>query len=180
MLFIFFSCKIFIFDKHLSKFHFKFSRFLTPMPLFYKLIISAANLQSGNQFKQHSPIKKLLLNGTIYFYYPVEMYNGNFHTGTLYKNYFGASYDMCVTNGMDYNFYVENGQNFLKMGFYYAVPESLICSNHYDYCSHNFNPNERIIHYDPLINLNCEPNFNYRMNFCQECRKYYFFLFNRK
>ncbi|KCZ79052.1 hypothetical protein H312_03561, partial [Anncaliia algerae PRA339] len=77
------------------------------MILFLKFILSAVNLYNESQLEMSCQIKKLIINGTTYYYYPVTFYNGCFKVGTLYKNYCGANNDMCVTNGIDYDFFVD-------------------------------------------------------------------------
>ncbi|KCZ75909.1 hypothetical protein H311_03103, partial [Anncaliia algerae PRA109] len=144
------------------------------MILFLKLIFSATNLYNESQFEMPCQIKKLIINGTTYFYYPVTMYNGCFKVGTFYKNYCGANNDMCITNGIDYDFYVEASEKSMNMGFFYAVPETLISTNIYVNCYHNIDANQRILQVDPLMDLYCDPNIVCKMNFCQQCRKYYF------
>lgn len=140
-----------------------------------KLIIAATNFNNGFPYEQPEPIKKLILNGTTYFYYPVVLQNNGFKTGVVYKNYMGCSQDMLITNGNMHNFYLEGSNQSLQMVFYYAVPQTLINFSSYLNCSHNINPNQIITQIDPLLELDCIPNSFCRMNYCQFCKQYYFY-----
>ncbi|KCZ74771.1 hypothetical protein H311_04261, partial [Anncaliia algerae PRA109] len=140
-----------------------------------KLIIAATNLNNGFPYEQPEPIKKLILNGTTYFYYPVVLQNNGFKTGVVYKNYMGCSQDMLITNGNMHNFYLEGSNQSLQMVFYYAVPQTLINFGSYLNCSHNINPNQIITQIDPLLELDYIPNSFCRMNYCQFCKQYYLY-----
>ncbi|KCZ79248.1 hypothetical protein H312_03367 [Anncaliia algerae PRA339] len=69
------------------------------MILLINLIIATTTFQNSFKYEQAESIKKLILNGTTYFYYPVTFCYEGFKTGVLYKNYVGSSQDMLITDG---------------------------------------------------------------------------------
>ncbi|KCZ77447.1 hypothetical protein H311_01541, partial [Anncaliia algerae PRA109] len=123
------------------------------MFLFFTLIFAITYFHNELMYAQPQPIKKLILNGTTYFYYPVTLHNNGFKTGVAYKNFLGCSQDMLLTNGSELNYYMQSSMQSLQMVFYYAVPETLFNFNSNLYCHHNKDPNQIITQVDPLMNL---------------------------
>lgn len=145
------------------------------MFLFFTLIFATTYFHNDLIYAQPQPIKKLILNGTTYFYYPVTLHNNGFKTGVVYKNFLGCSQDMLLTNGSELNYYMQSSMQSLQMVFYYAVPETLFNFSSNLYCHHNKDPNQIITQVDPLMNLDSIPSSFCQMSYCELCKQYYFY-----